>query len=207
MIVNYETIKRRHPDYNIELYDNITALEFIKKNYDNRIVVAYQKLRPYNYKSHIFRYCYLYKKGGIYVDIKYKTILDFNFSEISKHEYFCYDKDLNIRTSVISVFPYNLLMREIIYKIALNSEMNYQGEDPLDITGTTLITRLYDEVYDNKPKDDTLIWAFSGDRQTIFLNGRIVLKELRGYKDELYKICDQDHYSLLYNDQDIYNWI
>ena len=43
---NYDTLKAKHPDFNVELYDINDALVFIKKNFDNRIVKAYEKLKP-----------------------------------------------------------------------------------------------------------------------------------------------------------------
>ena len=44
-------------------------MEFITKNFNSRILKAYNSLVPTAYKADLFRYCVLYQKGGIWSDL------------------------------------------------------------------------------------------------------------------------------------------
>lgn len=63
------TVKASFPDHTHVIYDNETLRDFIAKHYDKDIVWAYDKLRPYSYKSDLGRYCILNITGGWYFDI------------------------------------------------------------------------------------------------------------------------------------------
>ena len=45
--------------------------EFISKYFNKDVLEAYDTLLPGAYKADLWRYCILYKMGGIYMDIKY----------------------------------------------------------------------------------------------------------------------------------------
>jgi mannosyltransferase OCH1-like enzyme len=207
MIGNYDNIKAKHPDFNIELYDTDSALEFIKKNYDNRIVVAYKKIRPYGYKSHLFRYCYLYKRGGIFIDIRYDLILDFNFRELLNNEYMSMDSNKTVKTPLIALKPFNELMRQMIYEIAYHTETNYYGTCHTDVTGSSLLTKLYNKIYEDGSPILMMTWIISGLRPTLFFNGALVLKEYATYMGDLINISDQQSTAHMYFEEDIYNWV
>jgi mannosyltransferase OCH1-like enzyme len=58
-----------NPNYEYILFDNNDIENFIKAHFDLTILNAYKKIIPGAYKADLFRYCYLYIKGGIYADI------------------------------------------------------------------------------------------------------------------------------------------
>ena len=68
---NFNSIQENNPEIIFHLYDEKESREFIKNNFDNDVLEAYDRLSPSSYKSDLWRYCILYKKGGIYLDIKY----------------------------------------------------------------------------------------------------------------------------------------
>ena len=66
-----------NPDFKIKYYSDKGSREFIKNNYSKDIINAYDSLIPGAYKADLFRYCVLYKYGGIYSDLTqsvHKTI-------------------------------------------------------------------------------------------------------------------------------------
>jgi len=71
-IINHN--KKLCPNYKFYFYDDEACEEFIKKNFEERVYNAYMKLNKYYgaMKADFFRYCVLYKLGGIYLDIKSK---------------------------------------------------------------------------------------------------------------------------------------
>jgi len=52
------------------IYNEEKARMFIKKNFKEDVVKAYDTLIPKAYKSDLWRYCILYIYGGIYIDLK-----------------------------------------------------------------------------------------------------------------------------------------
>lgn len=72
-IVNIIAInKRLCPNYKFIFYTDIDCQNFIKKNFDNKVFNAFMKINDcYGaMKADFFRYCVLYKIGGVYLDIK-----------------------------------------------------------------------------------------------------------------------------------------
>ena len=59
-----------NPDYAYNFFDDSQMRNFIKENYEYNVFEAYDKLIPGAYRSDFFRYCYLYKFGGCYFDLK-----------------------------------------------------------------------------------------------------------------------------------------
>ena len=66
-----EYIKRSNPRFHHRLFDDNECHDFIRDNFDESVLHAYNKLIPGAYKADLWRYCVLYKLGGIYLDIKY----------------------------------------------------------------------------------------------------------------------------------------
>ena len=62
-----------NPEFDYYLYSDADSRAFIKKYYDDDVVAAFDSLVPGAYKSDLWRYCILYKLGGVYFDIKIDT--------------------------------------------------------------------------------------------------------------------------------------
>jgi len=69
---NINNLKNLNPDYEYILYDDNDIINFIKNNYSEHILNTYNSINP-EYgpaRADYFRYLLMYKKGGIYLDIK-----------------------------------------------------------------------------------------------------------------------------------------
>lgn len=66
---NVEKIKSLNKDYEYFFYDDNDILNYITKNYNDRILRAYKKLKIGASKADFFRYLVLYKEGGVYLDL------------------------------------------------------------------------------------------------------------------------------------------
>jgi len=62
-------ILARNPEYEYEFYDDSDIFYFIKENYDNDVLKAYQSLTVGAAKADFWRYLVLYKNGGVYLDL------------------------------------------------------------------------------------------------------------------------------------------
>ena len=70
----YENIKKYAPDYKHIIYDDAEAYTFIEKHFGIDTASKFLALRQGPHKADLFRYCYLYQYGGIYLDIKTELI-------------------------------------------------------------------------------------------------------------------------------------
>jgi hypothetical protein len=70
-------IKKYAPNYKYQIFDDQEINTFLTNNYDQNIVDTFNILKG-AHKADLFRYCYLYKFGGIYIDIKSELIKNLN---------------------------------------------------------------------------------------------------------------------------------
>lgn len=69
-----ENIKKYAPNYKYIVYDDNEIALFLKRNFSHDVLNTFLTLHRGAHKADLFRYCYLYMYGGIYLDIKTKLI-------------------------------------------------------------------------------------------------------------------------------------
>lgn len=65
----------RNPEYEYRYYDNGDRREFIRANFDDTVLAAYDNLIPGAYRCDLWRLCAVYIHGGMYLDIKAGAIM------------------------------------------------------------------------------------------------------------------------------------
>ena len=70
----FDNIKKFAPDYEYTFYSDEDCANFLTKNFDISIIETYNNLINTAHKADLFRYCYLYLNGGVYLDIKIELI-------------------------------------------------------------------------------------------------------------------------------------
>ena len=149
------TLIELNPDYEYKFFDNNECREFIKDNYDEKILYYYDKLIPGAFQADFFRYCYLYINGGCYFDCK--NILKKPLSDIIKEDddiILCQDIDEdcyynsiiltepnnNIFTKAIDLITNNIDNFDVLYdnyKTKVTKKKPFYGT--LNITGPNLL--------------------------------------------------------------------
>lgn len=130
-----EKWKLLNPEYKILFYNDSDIINFLNENYDSNYSKFFSEIPFGRYKSDFFRYCYLYKCGGCYVDIDLEPILPIN--EIL-------DKNKKVSfLSVLSGYPGHIFQAILfsnpgntIIKMCIDSMFHYGsniGIDPPDI--------------------------------------------------------------------------
>ena len=82
-----DKLKRDNPEFTHHLYDDDDCREFIHDNFEPEVLEAFDKMIPGAYKADLWRYCILYKKGGIYLDIKFQCQKGFKLLELCDKNY------------------------------------------------------------------------------------------------------------------------
>lgn len=71
-------IVEMNPGYRYEYYNDADCISFMEKNFGTHVVNAFNILKPGAFKADLFRYCYIYIKGGIYLDIDLEPTIPFD---------------------------------------------------------------------------------------------------------------------------------
>ena len=194
-----------NPRFNYQLFDDNDCREFIKNNFDQEVLNAFDKLKPGAYKADLWRYCILYKNGGIYLDIKYNCCNNFRLIHLTENEHFCADIGNNgIYNAILVALPGNEILKKAIWQVVDNVNRRYYGNGCLDPTGPLLLSKFIDV---NNSQVDLKHLLINNDfnQRAISFQGRVILKSYNGYIAESKFFSKTEHYSKLWSNRNIYN--
>ena len=139
-------IQKCNPNFNYYLYNDEKCREFIKKHFSEDVLKTYDAIIPAAIKIDLWRYCVLYKYGGIYLDVKYFCVNGFNFNYLIDKEYFCKDFDkVGVYNAIIICKPNNNIMKKCIIQVVNNVNHNFYGNASTEPTGPLMMKRFFSE--------------------------------------------------------------
>lgn len=212
----------RNSEYTYMFFDDNDSREFIAKNFPEEVLNAFDELTPGAYKSDLFRYCFMYIIGGVYLDVNKKFIPDLNQFINQDYDFVsCIDRDIgngfSIWQAILACPPKSELMSECIKGILENVKNRYYGPSALGPTGPLLIGTIFKKLYGvefKKPgvynvKDKLVKFIINdpvGDK-TWDENKNIITYTDQRAKDEQQEIWSNKkrvHYHHLFNEHKIY---
>jgi mannosyltransferase OCH1-like enzyme len=199
------SIKRNNPKFHYHLFDDDNCREFIQNHYSSEVLEAFDTLIPGAYKADLWRYCILYKRGGVYLDIKYKAINQFKFINLMEKEHWVLDTDGNcIYNALIVARPGNEILRRAIYQVVENVKNRFYGDSCLEPTGPKLLSNYFS--HEEKQSFDMNHECYFGDfnNRVINYHGIPVFKSYSGYLSDHNNTKKTEHYSLLWSQRRIY---
>lgn len=198
---------RHNPDIKICLYHEKQCQKYMETHFEEKIVHAYNKLVPHSYKSDLWRFCVLYREGGIYMDIKYSCESSFHLNELCKEEHFVLERPdyweedgYGMYTALLCVKPNNSIMKKCIEAIVQNIEQENYGWNALYPTGPGLLGQIY---FQEKTHKHSRLTRHETNNH-IYLENRLILKEYEHYRDDLDSYQHNLHYSYLWRLNAIY---
>ena len=204
MSKNVELIKSSNPAFNYQLFDDEDCYNFIKENFDENTLNTFSRLIPGAYKADFWRYCILYKLGGIYLDIKFKPVNGFKFINLSENEHWVLDSDkVGIYNALMVCKPGNPILLKAINQIIENVNNNYYGHHCLCPTGPLLLSTYFTE---NEKKNFGMkhIYHINCKKYICIGNDYIIFETYEGYFKELEANKNLPHYSDLWAQGNIY---
>ncbi len=213
-----EEIKSNNPEFNFYIYDDEDCRNFLKKYFVNDVVNAFDSLIPGAYKADLWRYCVLYYYGGIYVDIKYKSINNFKFIELTDKEYLIKDRLIGgggIYNGLLILKEGNTILYNCIKKVIKNVRNKYYGLTPLHPTGPMLMKEFVskDKLSNSLKYEQHLSFDFIDGIGLIFdkmvttdyiiKNNKKILKSYNTYRKDQKK-SKTPHYTKLFFNKKIY---
>lgn len=143
-----DTIIDLNPEYSYTYYNDASQREFVESLGDDRLLNAFDTLVPKAFKTDLFRYCLLYKFGGVYLDAPFVALKPFR-EIISPGDEFISAVDIGVDklyNAIICSVPGNPILKEAILLCITNIENRYYGKGSLDITGPGLLGTVFKRV-------------------------------------------------------------
>ena len=199
-----QLLKEQNPEFEHHLYDEAMCREYIQKNFPKRVVQAFDKVVPYALKADIWRYCILYKKGGVYLDSKYYGINGFKLIQLTDKEYFCRDVKFAhyaIYNAFIICKPGNKKLLQSIKQFVKNTEEDYYGWTPGSV-GPVMMKQFFTP----KEMNDHVLSAkiISKKERFITLHGKRILKRHEGYST--YQSLNKNHWIKHWRERTLYHY-
>lgn len=129
--------------FELQLYDIPRAREFIREHMPE-CLRAFDMLKPYSYKSDLFRFILLYTQGGVYSDIRQACLVSLDSVFAADMTWFSavdIDKP-NMYTATLVSVPGHAYMREAIDRCVKNTEAMDYSQGLLGITGPGLLGKV-----------------------------------------------------------------
>jgi len=205
MYKSIQKIKSTNPGFKYYLYDDNDCREFIKTHFEADVLNAYDRLIPGAYKADLWRYCILYKLGGIYLDIKYIPVNNFKFINLLEAEHWTLDNDkVGIYNALMVCKPNNELLLKAINQIVVNVKTKFYGNCFLEPTGPKLLACYFKE--EEKVNFDTkhIVMGHQDYDKYIMFNECTILRCYPGYLSERQTYSKKKHYSVLWKERKIY---
>ena len=205
-----------NPDISFYLYDDKDCREYIKANFDNPVLEAYDKLKPGAYKADLWRYCILYQYGGAYLDIKFKCKSDFKLKSMMKGNFVVKDRPkyfkdgIGIYNAFMIFSKGHPFLLKAIQKTLDNVKNRKYGKSDLYVTGPGMLGELYNEHNEITPMVIMITRPYSNSKMEIVYDGDPILYEYDEYRTEMKEEYNKKenaliHYSVLWKNKDIYN--
>jgi mannosyltransferase OCH1-like enzyme len=219
------SILEKNPEYEYIFFDDKRCREFLIENYqvnilsnednnnqDSDVVRAFDYILPGAIKADFFRYCYLYIKGGIYIDSK--VISNISFNKLIKENdelILCLDDaPKSIYNGIIMTTKNNLILYEVIKECMKNIFNNIYLNDIHEPTGNKLLYKFFNNNYNNMKlkKKDEYIRYNNDDNKVLFIShykdyykeNYTNFRDLWGAKNYYYKkIIKSAHYTFYIN--------
>ena len=151
---NVELLKETNPEFQVMVYDNEMAREYIKAHFSEDVLRAYDTLIPISFKSDLFRFCVVYKEGGVYLDIKFEPINGFKLLYLVKNEQVWASEMSNVAaTGIFMSLPGSPILRRAIDMIKYNVANRRMGRWPSSVTGPFLLTDAFMSFSGKNPVD------------------------------------------------------
>jgi len=211
---NIYRLLKVNKEFDYYLYSDDACRKFIQDNFPQEVVNAFDLLVPGAYKSDLWRYCILYKLGGMYLDVKYYSLIP--VIDIIRTNPIIFVKDLKHGcgngkyTGLYNAFmvstPQNPIFKHCIDDILNSCKFKLYKSGGLDITGPCLLGRI---VIENNGYEYLKNISFY-HATNIFLPIQILYKNtvvFEGYSEYRaeQRLCQKtEHYGVLWNDRRVY---
>jgi mannosyltransferase OCH1-like enzyme len=150
---NLRALIKLNPEYHVYFFDRATRRAWLHDHFSQEVLDAYDTIIPGAYKADLFRYCFLFKKGGVYIDLNKKML-----APMRTFVHSCATMGLVLNSNhtadeppkIINGFMYivqgHSLMKEMIARCVRNIQKKKYGNSPLSVTGPYVFGAIFKEL-------------------------------------------------------------
>ena len=201
-------------EFDYYLYSDNASRLFIEKYFDKEVLNAFDSLKPGAYKSDLWRYCILYKRGGVYLDIKYYSLVP--LLPIIEQNPLIYVKDAGLGCNnstckgLYNAFivspPGNSIFKYCIDDILDSCKFKLYRTNYLDITGPCLLARIVNKYNSDNYINELKFYHVSVKFKpvSIYFGDLKIIEAYPEYRHEQRTTAKTQHYSILWNNRAIY---
>jgi hypothetical protein len=131
-------------EYEYLLWNKDKIREFIKKYFDEKVLFAYDSLKPYAYKADLARYCIAYIYGGWYIDLNIEivasppSVSDLDMILIRDYNNGTHTAPWQVANGLFYSVPDYPVFKIAIDMIVENVKNKFYGKRTLSVTGPEL---------------------------------------------------------------------
>lgn len=196
----YERELAENPEYTLFYFDDEDCEKLIADTMDAEVLKSYQTLIPSAFKADLWRYVVLYVYGGVYIDFTMHTLVPYN--DIVKH----YRRQIYVRdacdicgvyNAFMATIPESELLKKAIEQVCENVAKRKKGVGALDVTGPTMLGR----IFKNKLSLNFYDWIPIGNiRNDLYMYANPENKYIQDeFGNRIIKNRLDKHYELTYN--------
>lgn len=213
MKTNIYNLLKKNPMFDYYLYSDEDCRKYIENNFSEDVLFAFNKLKPGAYKSDLWRYCIMYKKGGVYLDIKFNTLEPLEETIERSQEVFVRDRETDERLTcfyngVMISPPGNNVFKNCIDEIVENCRNNAYNINTLDVTGPCVLGRhlLNKDVQNINNYTYYFTREFINEKTIDFISykDKRIIESYPEYREEQAITQKTEHYGDMWKNFDIY---
>jgi hypothetical protein len=139
--LSMRSIIEMNPNHDYEFYNARDRKKFLIQFFNQQLVTAYSLLQVKKYRADLFKYAYLYLRGGISIDCKMVALnpVSIALTEAIKKLYVFDDVSNLTGTNLIISQGKNENLEEVMRLIIKNVLNRHYGTDALDVTGSRIL--------------------------------------------------------------------
>ena len=174
-IENINKMKHENNEYKFLLYNDLDIDQFMRTNYSGEIYECFKMLDVGAAKADFWRYCILYKTGGIYLDIDSKIVGKIDeMIENEKEAIITRERNPCFFCQWMMVFPPNHPILKKTIELTCLRIKNRVSNNIVNVTGPGVYSDAINEVLNPILKDSGVnVWSISDENLNKFIKSGI----------------------------------
>ncbi|MCE9581882.1 MAG: hypothetical protein K8T20_05125 [Planctomycetes bacterium] len=211
-----ERLRSNNAGLEHQVFGDADCRDYLDAHFGTEVRQAFDDLVPGAYKADLWRYCVLYREGGIYLDIKFVEVGEFRVSSLLGRERFVLERKVNLwrpgswglYNALLVCLPGNEVLKTCIGRIVEGVKLRAYMSSPMHLTGPGLLGEVHfgiqntPEELSRKVQPFDLCYAQEGG--AVLRDRARVLREYPEYRRELKDFAVTEHYWDLWHSRRIY---
>lgn len=156
MFESMKSVRDMNPDYDYRYYNQERRRKYIVRHFGHDLLDVYDCMIPGAFRADLFRYCFLYHTGGVYVDSG--MVCKSRFKKVFRHDdVFVLPEDDGAGrpcNGFMACAPEHPIILAMIEKIIKNVKRRDYCESSLHITGPALFKGVFLDYIGDEAKPD-----------------------------------------------------